>query len=137
MNESERQTVASTVEVAMRSFEAAERELDAEALIAHFGEIPGFHVYNDGQRLAYEAMVGNIRAGFPKLRAASGGFQNIQVIVLSRDAALATAAFREAVTDRKGVTTTVRGGASWLWRCMDGEWRTAYGQVDHHPDPAG
>ncbi len=120
----------------MRSFETAERALDAEALISHFAESPDFRVYNDGQRLSYQAMVANIRAGFPKLREIRGGFGDIQVIVLAPDAALATAGFREAITDAEGVTTRVRGAASWLWRRVGGRWKIVYGQADHYPDSA-
>ncbi|MEJ2240097.1 MAG: hypothetical protein P8X82_17540 [Gemmatimonadales bacterium] len=32
----------------MTSFEAAERALDAERLIAHFAQVEDSHVYNDG-----------------------------------------------------------------------------------------
>src|SRR5512135_2289692 len=136
MDTATREGLAAGVEAAMRSFETAERALDAEALISQFAESPDFHVYNDGQRVSYEAMVANIRAGFPKLRAIRGGFRDIHVIVLAPDAALATAGFREAITDAEGVTTRVRGAASWLWRRVDGRWKIVYGQADHYPDSA-
>lgn len=134
MNESERRVIASAVQAAMMSFEAAERALDADALIAHFAETPDFHVYLDAQRLSYQTMVSNFRTGFPKLHSIVGGFQGIHVIVLAPDSALATAAFREAITDAGGVTTRVRGAASWLWRRVDGDWRIVYGQAAHYPD---
>ncbi len=126
--------IAASVEAAMRSFESAERALDAEALISHFADLPDFHIYNDGERLSYQAMVTNIRAGFQKLRAIEGGFSDIHVIVLARDAALATAAFRETITDAEGATTRVRGAASWLWRWIETHWRIVYGQADHCPE---
>lgn len=118
----------------MRSFEAAERARDAEGLIAHFAAVPDFHLYNDGQRVTYDDMVAGLRRTFPSLRSIEGGFSDIHVIVLSADAALATATFREAITDAGGKTTRVRGAASWLWRQLDGRWRIAYGQADHYPD---
>jgi ketosteroid isomerase-like protein len=134
MDDLQRQQVTTAVEAAMRSFEAAERALDAEALIAHFAALPGFHVYNDGQRIDYETVTANLRNGFSSLRSIEGGFHDIEVIVLSPDAALATAGFREVVTDQTGEVTRVRGAASWLWRRIDGNWRIVYGHADHYPD---
>jgi ketosteroid isomerase-like protein len=134
MDEVQRQRVTADVEGAMRSFEAAERQLDAEALRAHFAAVPDFHVYDDGQRVSYDTMMARVRAGFSGLRSIEGGFNQIHVIVLSPDAALATAEFREAVTDRSSVTTRAHGAASWLWRRIEGRWRIVYGHVDHYRD---
>lgn len=134
MDESERQHVRRAVQEAMGSFAAAERALDAERLIAHFAHVPEFHVYNDGQRLSYETITANLRAGFPTLRSIEGGFENMHVFVLAPDAALVTAEFSEVTTDRSGNVTRVRGAASWLWRRSDGEWKIVYGQADHYPD---
>ncbi len=120
----------------MQSFAAAERALDADGLIAHFAPVPEFHVYNDGQRLDYEAISANVRNGFPSLRSIEGGFHDIQVLVLAPDAALVTAGFREVIADDAGSVTRVRGAASWLWRCIDGSWRIVYGHADHYPDDA-
>ncbi|NIR50328.1 hypothetical protein GWO43_17625, partial [candidate division KSB1 bacterium] len=86
----------------MRSFEAAERALDADHLIEHFAPVADFHVYNDGQRLDYETVTANLRSGFPSLRSIEGGFHDMRVIVLASDAALGTAGFREVITDTTG-----------------------------------
>lgn len=134
MDDLKRQEVIAAVEAAMHSLEAAERALDVERLIAHFAPVPEFHVYNDGQRLDYEAITANLRTAFPSLRSIEGGFHDIEVIVLAPDAALATAGFREVITDETGGVTRVRGAASWLWRRIDGSWRIVYGHADHYPD---
>jgi ketosteroid isomerase-like protein len=136
MDTATREEISASVEAAMRSFEKAERALDVEALLSHFADVPDFHIYSDGERLSYQGMIANIRAGLPKLRAIEGGFGDIHVIVLAPDAALATAGFREAITDAEGVTTRVRGAASWLWRRIHERWRIVYGQADHYPDLA-
>ena len=67
-------------------------------------------------------------------RAIEGGFSNLGVIVLAPDAALATAVFRETIADRAGNTIRQRGAATWLWKHSGGEWRIAYGHVDHYRD---
>jgi len=134
MSQTSHAAVTAAVLAAMRSFEAAERDRDAERLIAHFAPVPDFHVYNDGQRVSYEAMTEGLRQTLPTLRSIEGGFSDIHVIVLAEDAALATATFREAVTGADGQTARVRGAASWLWRRIDGAWRIVYGQADHYPD---
>jgi len=132
MDELERQAIVAAVQAAMTSFEAAERALDAERLIAHFAQVEDFHVYNDGQRLDYATMTANVRGAFPSLRSIEGGFHDVQVIVLAADAALATAGFREVITDGTGNVARVRGAASWLWRCIDGDWEIVYGHADHY-----
>ena len=134
MDAAERSTIAAEVEARVRSFESAQRARDAEALLAFFEAGPGFHLYNDGQRITYEMMAAGVRQAFPTLRSIEGGFEGLEILVLGHDAALATAAFREAVTDAAGDTHRQRGAASWLWRRIDGAWRIVYGHVDHYPD---
>jgi ketosteroid isomerase-like protein len=134
VDEPERRAIIAAVEAGMRSFEAAERALDAERLIAHFAAVPGFRVFSDGEPLDYETMTANVRAGFGSLRSIDGGFHDMRVIALAPDAALATAGFREAVTDATGTVTRVRGAGSWLWQRIAGHWRIVYGHTDHHPD---
>jgi len=134
MDDRERQTIVAAVEAAMTSFEAAERALDAERIVAHFAQVEDFHVYNDGERLDYAAITANLRSVFPSLQSVEGGFHDVQVIVLAADAALATATFREIMAGRTGTVTRVRGAASWLWRHIEGSWKIIYGHVDHYPD---
>jgi len=136
MDETERARIREIVEQRMHSFEAAERALDAEALIRHFSPDPGFYIYNDGNRLTYEAMTAGVRQAFPAMRSIEGGFGDMDVLVLAPDVALATARFEETVTDGSGNVTRQRGAASWLWRQVGSEWRIVYGHVDHHAEPS-
>ncbi len=133
MDQSDRTQIVQAVEQRMRSFEAAERALDAEKLVGYFAIGPDFYIYNDGQRLTYEIMTTAVRSTFPTLRSIEGGFIDLHVMALTPDAALATARFQETVTDSNGSQTTQHGAASWLWRQIGGEWRIAYGHVDHYP----
>ena len=84
--------------------------------------------------MTYQAMVAMVQQTFPTLRSIEGGFNDLHVSILSPEYALASAAFRETVTDGSGTATRSRGAASWLWRRMDGQWRIVYGHVDHYPD---
>lgn len=118
---------------AMRSFEAAERSLDAGRLLRHFASGSDFYMYNDGQRLSYDAMAAGVRAAFPKFQSLEGGFRDVDVIVLAEDAALVAATFEETIIDRSGNQIRQRGVASWLWRYVEGQWQIAYGHVDHTP----
>ena len=131
MDERDRSEIVRSVEAAMRSFETAERALDAERLIAHFADVPDFHMYNDGQRLNYGTMAAGVRAAFPTLRSIEGGFTDIRVLVLAADAALVTARFQETITDATGAEIRQQGTASWLWRKLAADWRIVYGHVDH------
>jgi uncharacterized protein (TIGR02246 family) len=134
MDESQRARIRALVDQRMQSFEAAERALNAEQLIGHFA--PDFYIHNDGQRLSYDEMTTAVRAVFPTLRSIEGGFSDVNVAVLAPDAALTTATFQETVTDRAGARVRQRGAATWLWRYREGEWRIAYGHVDHYADPS-
>jgi ketosteroid isomerase-like protein len=132
MNERE---IVSTIQRRMQSFEAAERARDANALLAHFADVPGFRFFNDGHTVAYAQLAEMVRSTFPTLRALEGGFSDLQVLVLGPEHALVSAAFSESVTGWDGSTVKARGAASWLWRRIGSEWRIVYGQVDHRPDP--
>jgi ketosteroid isomerase-like protein len=134
MTDHERAGIVSAVEARMRTFEAAERALDAEALIAHFVPGGGFYLHNDGERVSYHSVTGLVRNAFPTLRSIDGGFQAVDILVLAPDAALATATFRETITQNDGEVVRQRGAVSWLWRYLDGEWRLTYGHVDHYPE---
>jgi ketosteroid isomerase-like protein len=134
MDDTQRKRISAAVEGAMRSFEQAERERDAEALIAHFAPVPEFHIYSDGSRLSHDEMATYIRETFPTLLSIDGGFVDVKIWVLAPDAALVTGTFREATTDASGSTTRVRGAASWLWRLINGRWLIVYGHADHYSD---
>jgi uncharacterized protein (TIGR02246 family) len=134
MDDSVRSQIVQAVQQRVRSFEAAERALDAEGLIGHFSPQPEFYMYNDGHRLSFDMMATGARGAFPTLRSIEGGFEDVEIMVLSPDAALATAKFQETITDRQGNRTVQHGATSWLWRLVDGEWRIAYGHVDHYSD---
>jgi ketosteroid isomerase-like protein len=127
-------TIAGVIETRMRSFEAAERALDADRLIAHFAGPTSGYMYNDGQKLTFEAMALEIRGSFRRLRAIDGGFEDVDVVVLATDAALATARFQSTVTSVSGSETKQHGAATWLWRLLAGEWKITYGQIDHYPE---
>jgi uncharacterized protein (TIGR02246 family) len=136
MDEHTRTHVHDIVMGRMASFEAAERALDAEALLSHFSAAGDFSMHNDGQRIGLDAVASNVRSGFPTLRALDGGFSGVEVHVLAADAALVTALFQEAVTMADGTVVRQRGAATWLWRQRDGEWFIVYGHVDHYPGEA-
>lgn len=128
-----RSQVHDAVASRMASFEAAERALDAEALLAHFSTFGDFVLHNDGQRIDFDTVAANVRSAFPTLRALEGGFSDLEIRVLASDAALVTALFQETITMGDGTVVSQRGAATWLWRERGGSWTIAYGHVDHYP----
>ena len=134
MESTQRQSIVSAVEARMHSFEAAERDLDAERALAHFASVPEFHVYNDGRLLTYEQVAAGVLGGFPKLRAMETPFSNLRVSVLSPEYALVSASLRRTAADTSGTVTRSQGAATWLFRKIDGEWLIVYGQLDHRPE---
>ena len=135
MNDEDHAQVRKAIESRMASFEAAERSLDAEALLAHFSNARDFYMHNDGHRLAFDEVAAAVRGAFPGLASLEGGFVGLDVQVLTKDAALATARFRETITTADGTKISQRGAASWLWRRKGDNWKIAYGHVDHYPEP--
>jgi ketosteroid isomerase-like protein len=134
LSDAESEAIKASVDSAMRSFENAERSRDLEALIAHFAQVPEFRVYSDGVRVGYDSLVAQIHRTFPSVARVEGGFEDIEVSVLGRDAAVASATFRSALTDTSGATFRQRGAATWVWMRQPGGWRIVYGHVDHYPD---
>jgi len=134
MEENTRVSIVEAIETRMRSFEAAERDLDPERALAHFASVPEFHVYNDGRLVTYDQVAAAVRGGFPKVRAMETPFSNLRVSVLSPEYALVSATLRRTVTDSAGKVTRSQGAATWLWRKIDGQWLIVYGHLDHRPD---
>jgi ketosteroid isomerase-like protein len=134
LSDAEREVIEASVDSAMHAFENAERSRDLDALISHFAQVPEFRVYSDGVRVDYESLVAQIRSTFPAVAQVEGGFESIEVSVLGRDAAVASASFQSAVTDTSGATYRQRGAATWVWVRQDGGWRILNGHVDHYPD---
>ena len=63
----------------LRAFEAAERTLDPDAVIAFLD--PEFSMFQDGVRADYAATVEQIRASLPKLRSFDARFDDIEIEV--------------------------------------------------------
>jgi ketosteroid isomerase-like protein len=135
MVDNQRESTVAAVEARMRSFEAAERDLDAERALAHFAPVPEFHVYNDGRLVTYDQVVAGVRGGFPRVRAMETPFTNVRALVLNPEHVLVSASLRRTVTDSAGIVTRSHGAATWLWRRIDAQWFIVYGQLDHRPDP--
>lgn len=134
MENAQREAIVTAIEARIRSFEAAEHDLDPERALAHFASVPEFHVYNDGRLVTYEQLAAAVRGRFPKMRAMETPFTNLRVSVLSPEYALVSATLRRTVTDDAGTVTRSQGAATWLWRRIDGQWLIVYGQLDHRPD---
>lgn len=65
MNEQEHAQIREVMALRMASFEAAERALDASALVKHFSDAGDFYMHNDGQRLGLEAVAGGSTKRLP------------------------------------------------------------------------
>ncbi len=135
MANSQRDAIISAVGARMKTFEAAERDVDAEQTIAIFADLPEFHAYNDGRRVSYPEMAAAVRGGFPRLRSIKMEYDHLHVSVLNADHALVSATFRrESVLESTGMVNRSKGAVTWLWRNIEGQWLIIYGQLDHRAD---
>jgi ketosteroid isomerase-like protein len=134
VSDAERRDVAAAVDSATRAFEAAERARDAEGVVAHLA--PEFYMYVDGVRAGYDSVVAGIRRGLPTYKHFEPGFDDVEVIVLGRDAAVASFTFHDSIVTASGETQRLRGPTTLVWVRRDGDWRIAYADADHYaPSP--
>ncbi len=130
LGDAERRAVAASVDSATRAFEAAERALDAERVIAHLQS--DFYMYVDGARSGYDSVVASIRRGLPTFRHFEPGFDNVEVIVLGLDAAVASFTFHDSIVTASGETQRFRGPTTLVWQRRGAHWRITYADADHY-----
>jgi len=127
----ERRVIAAQVDSATRAFQAAERDRDAERVVAHLA--PDFYMYNDGARTGYDSVVANIRTTMPTLRVFATEWHDVQVVVLGRNGAVASFTFEDMVVTAAGDTLRMTGPTTLVWRRQANDWRIAYADADHYP----
>ena len=128
MNAAEQQAVTARI----RSFEAAERARDAEALVAHYASVPEFYFYHDGRRATYDVMVAGVRKALPAVQSLDVAYADVEVSVLSAEHAVASATFRrQIVMGGTGATVQQQGAVSWLWRKLGAQWQIVQGHISH------
>jgi len=137
LTEAERAAVADSVAAAMQSYEDAVLALDLERIIGHYAADSQFRFIDNETMYSYAQLTGHVRQAFPSLRSLEGGFGDVRVHVLSRDAALADAGFLDVFTDTAGAVTRVRGTVTWVWARRPEGWRIVHGHAAGFPDTAG
>jgi ketosteroid isomerase-like protein len=136
MESTERKAIIAAVTARVRSFEAAERARDAEQLIAHYASVPELHFYHDGRRASYDVMVAGVRKALPAVRSLDVTYADVEVSGLGPEHALVSATFHREIGLDSGATIQQRGGVSWLWRKIDGQWLIVHGHISHPLEPA-
>ncbi|MDH3495523.1 MAG: nuclear transport factor 2 family protein [Gemmatimonadota bacterium] len=130
-NDAERQAVRTSVDSATRALAAAERALDIERTIAHLA--PEFYMYNDGVRTGYDSAVASIRRSLPAFASFAPVWTNLEVLVLSREAAVATFTFRDSIVMRTGDVLRLWGPTTLVWERRGRDWLITYADADHYP----
>ena len=132
LTQSERNTIAASVDSATGAFRTAQMAQEAERAIAHLA--PDFYMYVDGSRMSYDSVVSGIRNTLPAFRSFDTQYDAVEVTVLSRTSALVSFTFRDVMTTASGETLRARGSTALLWRRRGDDWRIAYAHADHLPD---
>ncbi len=130
LDDQARAAIAASVDSATRAFEDAERARDADRVIAHLG--PDFYMYNDGLRTDRAATVESIRSSLGSFRYFEPGFQNLEVRVLGRDAALVSLTFQDSIVDATGQVLRFRGPTTLIWERRGQDWLITYADADHY-----
>lgn len=121
--------VISSVDTALRSFESAQRELNADAAIALLS--PEFFMYSDGERQGYDSIARNIRQTFETFEYLEPGFRDINIRPLSKTMAITSFRFQDSLVVRGGGMMRFKGATTLLWEYRDGRWLMTYGHADH------
>jgi ketosteroid isomerase-like protein len=124
----------SSVDSATRAFESAQRARDPARVVAHLS--PDFYMHVDGQRLGRDAVVQNIQRDLAAAHQVEPGFQNIEVIVLSAQTAVASFRYHDTVVGAHNVQRRFRGATTLVWaRAYRGAaWLIVYAHADHQVD---
>lgn len=125
----ERAAIASEVDSATRAFETAQRDRNAERMLAHFA--PDFSMRVDGVRMGYDSVAASIRSSVPELAYLEPGFSDITVGVLNRDAAFASFVFRDSAVTRAGDIRVSVGPTTLIWQRREGRWLMVFADADH------
>ncbi len=131
LTDAERRTIATTIDSLMGAFEEAERSRDPERLIAYLAL--DFYMYTDGIRTSYDSVAASMRRNLGAMQHFEPGFDNIEVRVLGRDAALVSLTFRDSVITASGDLLQFQGPTTLLWQRLEGQWRLVYADADHYP----
>lgn len=124
--------IRTEVREALLAFENAERRRDTDAILGFID--PSFYMYQDGVRVDHDAVVAQIRATMPTLRAFNTRFKAVEVHALAHDSAWTSMTFHDEIVDGHGATTLMHGPTTFVWnRGADGRWRLAYADSDHYP----
>lgn len=137
MNTAEQKTVSAAVTARVRSFEAAERVRDAEAIVDHYASLPEFYFYHDGRRATYDVMVAGVHKALPAVQSLDVTYTDVEVLALGAESALASATFqRVIVMGPSGATVRQQGAVSWLWRKVGAQWLIVLGHISHPLEPS-
>ncbi len=130
LTETERTNIAAAVDSATRSFQEAERARDAERTVAHLA--PDFYMYVDGVRTTYAESVEMISQSMPTLSAFEPTWDDLEVRVLGRNAAVVSFVFRDSLVAMNGDITVMTGPTTLVWERRGDDWLVVYGDADHY-----
>ncbi len=133
LTDADRLVIAAAVDSATRSFQRAERARNAEQTVAHLA--PDFYIYIDGVRTSYDDVAAMIRQSMPLLATFEPTWDDLEIKVLGRNAAVASFVFRDSIVTTTGDMTLTTGPTTLVWERRGQDWLIVYGDADHYPVP--
>ena len=130
LTQEERDEIGTAVDSATRSFQEAERARDAERIIAHLA--PDFYIYVDGVRNSYAQSSEMIRQAMPTLHVFEPAWNDLEIRVLGRNAAVASFVFRDSMVTVDGDVTVTTGPTTLIWERRGDDWLVVYADADHY-----
>ena len=131
LGEAERASIEMAVDSATWAFADAERNRDAERMIAHLAN--DFYMYNDGVRSGYDSVVANIRRTMGTLQHFEPEWSDVAVRVLGSHAALVSFTFHDSIVTSSGETLQSWGPTTLIWERRGADWLIVYADSDHYP----
>jgi ketosteroid isomerase-like protein len=130
LTQEERDETGTAVDSAIRSFQEAERARDVERIIAHLA--PDFYIYVDGVRNSYAQSSEMIRQAMPTLDVFEPAWNDLEIRVLGRNAAVASFVFRDSMVTVDGDVTVTTGPTTLVWERRGDDWLVVYADADHY-----
>ena len=132
LTEAERIEIGASVDSATRSFQESERARDAERIIGHLA--PDFYIYVDGVRTTYAESSEMIRQAMPTLSTFEPTWDNLEILVLGRDAAVVSFVFHDSLVTVDGDVTVTTGPTTLVWERRGDDWLVVYADADHYQE---
>ena len=123
--------VKQQVSAQLWAFHHADTTMNAEAAIDLLW--PEYTMLVDGNRIDYNNITLGMRQFMSNISSFHTEWNDVQIIPISRDAAVTSFTFKDLIIDNSGKVTRSQGPNTFVWQKRGNQWKILYGDADHYP----